>query len=37
MSNVFSGFTLLGQKLSSTQAIGDGTKEEIKKLGTKEK
>jgi DNA recombination protein RmuC len=37
MSNVFSGFTLLGQKLSSTQAIGEGTKEEIKKLGTKEK
>jgi DNA recombination protein RmuC len=36
MSNVFSGFTLLGQKLSSTQAIGEGTKEEIKKLGTKE-
>lgn len=37
MSNVFSGFTLLGQKLSSTQAMGEGTKKEIKKLETKEK
>jgi len=27
MSNVLSGFTLLGQKLSSTQALGEGTKE----------
>ncbi len=32
MSNVLSGFTLLGQKLSSTEALGEGTKEEIKKL-----
>lgn len=32
MSNVLSGFTLLGQKLSSTQALGEGTKEEIKQL-----
>jgi DNA recombination protein RmuC len=37
MSNVLSGFTLLGQKLSSTEAIGEGTKEEIKKLGNKGK
>jgi len=32
MSKVFSGFTLLGQKLSSTQALGEGEKEEIKQL-----
>lgn len=37
MSNVVSGFTLLGQKLSSTQALGEGTKEEIKQLEIKEK
>lgn len=27
MSNVLSGFTLLGQKLSSTQSLGEGTEE----------
>ena len=32
MSNVLSGFTLLGQKLTSTQALGEGTKEETKQL-----
>lgn len=32
MSNVLQGFTLLGQKLSSTQTIGGGEKEEIKQL-----
>ena len=37
MSNVLSGFTLLGQKLSSTEAIGEGTKEEVKQLKIKEK
>lgn len=37
MSNVLSGFTLLGQKLSSTQALGEGTKEEVKQLEIKEK
>jgi DNA recombination protein RmuC len=37
MSNVRSGFTLLGQKLSSTQALGEGTKEEIRQLEIKEK
>jgi DNA recombination protein RmuC len=37
MSNVLSGFTLLGQKLSSTQALGEGTKEEIKQLEIKGK
>ncbi len=37
MSNVLSGFTLLGQKLSSTQALGEGTKEEIEQLEIKEK
>lgn len=31
MSNVLSGFTLLGQKLTSTQALGEG-KEEVKQL-----
>lgn len=36
MSNVLSGFTLLGQKLSSTQALGEGTKEEVKQLEIKE-
>ncbi len=36
MSNVLSGFTLLGQKLSSTQALGEGTKEEGKQLKIKE-
>lgn len=36
MSNVLSGFNLLGQKLSSTQALGEGTKEEIKQLEIKE-
>lgn len=32
MSNVLSGFTLLGQKLTSTQALGENTKEEAKQL-----
>ena len=32
MSNVISGFTLLGQKLTSTQALGKGVKEEVKQL-----
>ncbi len=32
MSNVMGGFTLLGQKLSSTQALGTGVKEEEKQL-----
>lgn len=35
MSKVFSGFTLLGQKLSSTQALGEGEKEEAKQLEIK--
>lgn len=26
------GFTLLGQKLTSTQALGESTKEEVKQL-----
>lgn len=30
MANVLSGFTLLGQKLSSTRALGEGEKEELK-------
>ncbi len=30
MHNVLSGFTLLGQKLSSTQTLGEGSKEEAK-------
>ena len=34
MSNVFSGFTLLGQKLTSTQALGKGTKEKTEHLTT---
>lgn len=37
MSNVVSGFTQLGQKLSSTQALGTGEKEEVKQLGISEK
>ena len=37
MSNVLSGFTLLGQKLSSTEALGEGAREEIEQLGIKEK
>lgn len=37
MSNVLSGFTLLGQKLSSTEAIGEGVKEKKKQLEIKEK
>jgi len=37
MSNVLSGFTLLGQKLTSTQALGEGTKEEVKQLEIGEK
>ncbi len=37
MSNVLSGFTLLGQKLSSTEAISERTKEETKQLENKEK
>lgn len=36
MSNVMGGFTLLGQKLSSTQALGTGVKEEGKKLEIEE-
>lgn len=32
MSNVLSGFTLLGQKLTSTQALGEGTKEELETI-----
>lgn len=32
MANVFSGFTLLGQKLSSTQAIGESDREKIKQI-----
>jgi len=37
MSNVMGGFTLLGQKLSSTQALGTGVKEEAEQLEIKEK
>jgi len=36
MSNVLSGFTLLGQKLSSTQALDEGLKEDKKQLGIRE-
>ncbi|TSC53427.1 MAG: Uncharacterized protein LiPW16_393 [Microgenomates group bacterium LiPW_16] len=36
MSNVMGGFTLLGQKLSSTQALGTGEKEETKQLEMEE-
>lgn len=32
MANVFSGFTLLGQKLTSTQALGESSKDEAGKL-----
>ncbi len=32
MSNVTSGFTQLGQKLSSTQSLGEGVKKEVKKI-----
>jgi DNA recombination protein RmuC len=32
MSNVFSGFTQLGQKLSSTQALGEGSGKEVKEI-----
>lgn len=32
MGNVFSSFTQLGQKISSTQSLGSGEKKEIKKL-----
>jgi len=32
MNNVISGFTQLGQKLSSTQSLGEGVEEEAKKL-----
>ena len=32
MSNVLSGFTLLGQKLTSTQALGVGAKEEARQF-----
>lgn len=31
-SNAMQSFTLLGQKLSSTQVLGEGTKEEIKQI-----
>jgi DNA recombination protein RmuC len=37
MSNVLSSFTLLGQKLSSTQALGEGAKEEQRQLKVKER
>lgn len=37
MSNVLSGFTLLGQKLSSTQALGEGPDEQIGKIEVKGK
>lgn len=37
MSNVLSGFTLLGQKLSSTEALSGRTKEETEQLEIKEK
>lgn len=33
LSHVLSGFNLLGQKLSSTQSLGSGVKEEIGELG----
>lgn len=36
MNNVLSGFTLLGQKLTSTQALGENTKEEVKQLDVEE-
>jgi len=32
MNNVISGFTQLGQKLSSTQSLGEGVEEEAKKI-----
>lgn len=32
MSNVFTSFTQLGQKISSTQNLGESVKEEVKKL-----
>ena len=32
MNNVISGFTQLGQKLSSTQSLGEGVEEETKKI-----
>jgi len=32
MTNVTSGFTQLGQKLSSTQSLGEGVKKEVKKI-----
>ncbi len=32
MHNVASGFTQLGQKLSSTQSLGEGVKKEVKKI-----
>jgi len=34
MGNVFSSFTQLGQKISSTQSLGGGGKKEIKELGS---
>jgi len=36
MANVNSGFSLLGQKLSATQNLGEGTKEETKQLEIEE-
>jgi len=36
MANVNSGFVLLGQKLSSTRALGGGEKEEVKQLEIEE-
>ncbi len=37
MANVFSGFNLLGQKLTSTQALGEETKEETKTIAGEKK
>lgn len=37
MSNVSGSFALLGQKLTSTQTLGAGVKEEAKQLGMEEK
>lgn len=37
MNNVMSSFNLLGQKLSSTQALGEGKEKKIKPLKIKEK
>lgn len=37
MANVFSGFNLLGQKLTSTQALGENTKEEVRAIAGEKK